>query len=68
MEVTDKFLKDDLIKKGILDSNENLNPKLTKKDLDNLLSGGSLLVEQNDKAILLTITDSELKLKSLTND
>ena len=68
MEVTDKFLKDDLIKKGILDSNENLNPKLTKKDLENLLSGGSLLVEQNDKAILLTITDSELKVKSLTND
>jgi hypothetical protein len=68
MEITDRFLRDDLIKHGILDRTENLNPNLTPKDLDNLLSGGTLLVEQDKKAILLSISDSKVKVNALNND
>lgn len=61
-------LKNDLMKYGILDKDEKINPKIGNQDFENLISGGELLIERDNKAVLLSIEDSKLKIDLLNND
>ncbi|MCT2410000.1 hypothetical protein NZD88_20790 [Chryseobacterium antibioticum] len=61
-------LKSDLLKYGILDKDEKLNPKIDNQDFQNLISGGELLIERDQKAVLLSLDDSKLKIELLNND
>ena len=68
MEKINEKLQSDLIKNGIFDKNENLNPKIDKADFENLMNGGELLIENDNKAMLISINESSLKIQKLNND
>lgn len=69
METTiDKYLKEDLTKTGILDKDGNLNKNISEKDYNNLINGGGLLIEKNNKAVLFSVENSKLNREVYSND